>query len=613
MSASLATNTSNAVGLEPGVSESLVGDWLLSFNTEREAFPVRDVGSQPKFLESEAPGRLSVCLATTARRGFPLTAVVEGHYQAWLLGEIFGTNRRETSEQVLREVIRRESFAAELNGHYLLLTRNLKTRQWHVWTNRFGTVHAYYATDGRRAAVGTFSPAVADAASRRRLDWLGLTGFFSLGFFPQDRTHFEDVRIVPPASHFTFSDSGELLASRRYWEWWHSVDERRNYDETVAEFGRVFGEVMSDHSRDGRIAIPISGGLDSRTAIAAITRELSPSDERFWSYSYGYTDDSIETSIARKVAATRQLPFSAFTIKPYLFPRLDCVSASVEGFQDLTQCRQAAICEDIASHADCLIAAHWGDVWLDDAGLNGAASKKRESKGVATQAWQKIAKGGREWLLENLCTSRLDRNQPEILLRQMLQEELSRVDQIEDPDFLIKAFKTDQWSFRWTTASLRMFLPGALPRLPFYDTRMGDFFCTVPSEFVRGRRLQIDYLKRSASDLARIPWQAYDTNLFRYQHFDSWLLPKRALKKAWRIVKGKQVIERNWEVQLLGDSGRQGLTKWLLRPGLRLHEFVNPRAVRRLLDDFYSEPLAQKRGYTVSMLLTFSVWLEQYG
>ena len=158
-----------------------------------------------------------------------------------------------------------------------------------------------------------------------------------------------------------------------------------------------------------------------------------------------------------------------------------------------------------------------------------------------------------------------------------------------------------------------MFQAAAYPRLPFYDTRLADFFGTVPSEFVSKRRLQIDYLKRYAPDLARIKWQVYDTNLFRYHSFNTWLLPKRAVKKAWWLLRGKPVIERNWEVQFLNPQGRRGLEHWLLRPGLRLHEFFPPAALAGLLQDFCQDPLAQKRGYTVSMLLTFSVWLERYG
>jgi asparagine synthase (glutamine-hydrolysing) len=157
-----------------------------------------------------------------------------------------------------------------------------------------------------------------------------------------------------------------------------------------------------------------------------------------------------------------------------------------------------------------------------------------------------------------------------------------------------------------------MYQAGALPRLPFYDTRMTDFFATVPSAFVEGRRLQIDYLKRFAPDLARITWQAYGTNLYRVAHFDTWLLPARAVKKAMRALASRPVPERNWEVQFLGAEGRRGLEKHLIEPGRKLHAFVDPREVRTLLDGFFASPLEEGRGYTVSMLLTFAAFLEAH-
>jgi hypothetical protein len=157
-----------------------------------------------------------------------------------------------------------------------------------------------------------------------------------------------------------------------------------------------------------------------------------------------------------------------------------------------------------------------------------------------------------------------------------------------------------------------MFQPAAFPRLPFYDTRLSEFCCTVPTEYLRGRRLQVDYLRRRAPDLARIAWQATGRNLFQYDRSDLMKLPRRALRKLWRGLTGRPVIQRNWEVQFLSRAGRQGLERFLLRDDLRLHEFVSPAAVRELLDGFYGAPQANKRGYTVSMLLTFSAWLENY-
>jgi hypothetical protein len=73
---------------------------------------------------------------------------------------------------------------------------------------------------------------------------------------------------------------------------------------------------------------------------------------------------------------------------------------------------------------------------------------------------------------------------------------------------------------------------------------------------------------------------------------------------------GKKIIERNWEVQFDGPSGEAGLSRWLLRPGLRIHDLVPRKTIATLLEAFRQEPLKEGRGYTVSMLLTFSAWLE---
>ncbi|MDX1522463.1 MAG: hypothetical protein R3264_12625, partial [Anaerolineae bacterium] len=375
-------------------------------------------------------------------------------------------------------------------------------------------------------------------------------------------------------------------------------------------------DVLGDHTQQGRIALPISGGLDSRTTVAVLSSVdgASPAQDHLWPYTYGYTNDSVETRIARQVASARKLPIHTFTVRPYLFDQLDVVLASVEGFQDVTQARQATIIDELAGSSDYLIAAHWGDVWLDDMGLVNPQTHDRplSETDILQHALHKMEKRGHEWLVEHLCQPQLRRSNADSLLQEMVRTELAKVQHLDDPDFQVKAYKTDQWSFRWTTASLRMFQPGALPRLPFYDNRIADFFCTVPSEFVAGRQLQIDYLKRYAPDLARITWQAYDANLYNYQYFNSRLLPKRAFKKLRRTITRRPVIQRNWEVQFLNENGRQALRRRLLAPHLALHEFVSPLTLQTLYEDFYEAPSAHN-GYVVSMLLTFSAWLEKYG
>ena len=562
----------------PGVAVRSSGDWI---------------------LRRQAPGQ--------GWSGYPLTAAETGPWQLWILGELYGG---ADARAVAADVAMGRAPASALNGHLLLLGWNESERQWHVWTNRFGTVHAYYANDGSRAGLGTCFSAVSRAASRRRLDWDGLAGFFAFGFFPQDRTFFEDVRILRPSSHYVFDGAGRLLKSERYAGWRHRPDARRSPRDTVEAFASVLHPIMDEQSGSPeRMAVPISGGLDSRTTVAALTRPGRKTAAALWSYSYGYAGDSVETRIARRVAEARSLPFRALTVGPYLFDELDRVLACVEGFQDVTQARQAVVANLLAEQADVVMAAHWGDVWLDDMGLVGA---RPTEDGLVDHALAKISKRGRAWLLRHVIAPKLG-EAAEPRLRAMVAEELGRFPDIEDADFRMKAFKTDQWSFRWTLASLRMYQSGAFPRLPFYDSRMADFFATVPSEQVSQRSLQIEYLKRYAPDLARITWQAYQTNLYRAAHFDTWLLPARAVKKAVRLLSARRVPERNWEVQLLGEDGRRRLAEHLTSSGRKLHDVVDPAEVAALLESFFRSPLEEGRGYTVSMLLTFAAWLEKHG
>ena len=492
---------------------------------------------------------------------------------------------------------------SRLNGHYLLFAWNSEKNEWNVWTNRLATIHVYHTESTNGAAIGTCFGSVSRTAANYDYDEFGLLGFFAFGFFPQNRTYYKNVRILRPSTHEIFNSSGKLISSKRYWNWSFQPDHQRSYEDTVTELASLLREVMTDLCQNGKIAIPISGGLDSRSAIAA-----SP-DRDLWSFSYGYTSDSTETKIAREIAAARNIRFEAFTIKPYLMELLPYITEAVEGFQDLTQTRQAAVNDQLRSNADYVIAAHWGDVWLDAFGL----PEKQTEDQMISHAMKKFRKKGSNWLLENVCPSFIKNESYENILTQMMRDELRNLNSIHDADFWLKALKTEQWSFRWTISSLRAYQLAVFPRLPFYDTRLIDFFNTVPSSFVKHRRLQIDYLKRFAADLARISWQVYDANLFHYQHFKTWLLPKRVFRKAQRAISRAPVYQRNWEMQFLSESGRKNLRQYLCNgPGFKVEQFVSAQKIDTLLNEFFASP-SPETGYPVSMLLTFAAWLENHG
>lgn len=591
---------------------NFIGDLLITFNTDNQPGKKRLPAQPWVCIQEDVSWKLLIQKADPGWKGFPFQRFNIEDFEIFLLGELFGLQKQPNAlESLLSSIFLGSGEPSELNGHFLLLAWDALSLCWHVWTNRFASLHIYHAHDGQRSAISTYFLSASSLASRRKLDGFGLACFFNFGFFPQSRTYFDDVKVLQPASEYIFDENGSIMQQNRYWNWQYQPNLTRSHTETINEFGSIFQQIVADQSSSGSIALPISGGLDSRTIAGLLSSSAShlKNSTPIWAYSYGYAKNSAETRIARQVAAHQNFDFDSYVIKPYLFERLDRVMSSLEGFNDITMCRQAGIVDEISQHADYLLGGHLGDLVLDDAGLSSVDPGSMTISELSSYALQKIRRKGTAWINHNIVNSIIGEPLVDNLLQQFASDELEKLNEITDYDFRIKVFKIEQYCFRFTATGFRMYQPAAFIRLPFYDTRLVDWICTVPTKFIQNRRLQVDFLKQAAPDLAYIPWQVYDANLYAYQHFNTWLVPKRIVKKAWRMLLQERVKERNWEVQFLCPEGKSGLQRWLQQPGLRIHEFVSPKAIQKLLQNFYGSPQPDL-GYTVSMLLTFSTWLE---
>ncbi len=580
------------------MAERLIGDLLITFGNDAENCQARS--TQPwTMVANLGAGRVYTTQPDEQWRGFPLTESEDEEWRIWLLGELF-----DQSQPLTQAIFQPE----KLNGHFLLVGYEKLRKRVHVITSRLGTVHCYYADNGGIAAVGTFSPAAAQATGCSRLNLQAIVEFFTFGFFLGDKTHWQDVTILPAATDTVLDESGKIISQVPYWHWHYEPSASLTYDEAIDGFQDIFRSVLTKQIAQKRIALPLSGGLDSRSTLAELGEPGMGGAAQIFPFSYGYSKDSVETKIARQLGSKRGMPVRTWTIQPYLFDRIERVCAEVEGFQDLTICRQAYVVDELSKQADHIVAAHWGDVWLDDMGFLGQAMISDER--LAAVITKKYAKNGSQ-VLQSLFLPNLPTDWQEKIMANV-HTSLSGFDKINDLDFKIKAWKTSRWSFRWTLSSLRVFQAGMFPILPFYDNDLVDFFTQVPGEFLAGRKLQVDYLKRFAPDLARVKWQQFDANLYQYKGFTTWRLPRRAIQKLKRQFFPGPIVQRNWELQFLNPEGKAGLNQYLLEPGLKLHGLFSVQVLQQLLADFYRDPSAA-RGYAVSMLLTLSAWLEQYG
>lgn len=544
------------------------------------------------------PGHADFLLDLESPSSEPGWPALEGERgRMWCYGELlsYGAHEVYIGAHVLADWEKGRLRCERLNGRFVLLIQDRMTRAWEIITDRVGAMHCYaLRRDGCFPQVAS-DPLLLDSA--RRLDWLAIASFFTFGFFLDDKTYFTDVQILLPRSVYQIAPGGILIAHRRYWTWHHTPDTTTTYDAALARYDMLLRQAVGRTAR-GRIVLPLSGGLDSRSLAAKLPHGTL-------AYSYGYSPDSVEMHIAGQIAAASGFAFTRHIIRPYLFDRLGEVSRALHGAQDVTQARQTSVNAWVRGCADAVLTGLWGDVWCDQMGV---ADGLPQGTTLAAHTLHKFQKRGHAWLLDKISGPYINRGEAQTYLSEAVEAGLKEFEDIPDPDFRVKAYKTTRWAFRWSNASLRGFALGALPRVPYYDIDLIDFFCTLPTAWVRKRRLQIDHLKRYAPHLARIRWQDADANLY-LARYGYWLgLPRRALKKAHRLLTRQRPIERNWEVQLL--PAREQLMAYLLRPGFG--HLLPAGAVKALASEFFARPDAAK-GYAMSMLLTFAAWLELAG
>ncbi len=181
----------------------------------------------------------------------------------------------------------------------------------------------------------------------------------------------------------------------------------------------------------------------------------------------------------------------------------------------------------------------------------------------------------------------------------------------ENANAQIRAFKSLCWAPRWTSVNLVVFEAIKPIELPYYDARMCEFICGIPERYLAGRQIQIAYIKKRMPELAKLTWEAQRPfNLYNYRYNKvPWNLPYRVLNKIKRLTNNQPYIQRNWELQFLGETNEEALKKWLFETP-SFDDLVE-KGVREQIYKLFKEEDAVFYSHPVSMLLTLAVFAEK--
>jgi asparagine synthase (glutamine-hydrolysing) len=193
------------------------------------------------------------------------------------------------------------SFPAGLNGRFHGLLWDRKRGTSVLFNDRYGMHRIYYHFSKDAFYFAAEAKAIlAVRPELRRMDSRGLGEFVSCGAVLENRTLFEDIHVLPPASAWVFRN-GLLQKKDSYFhpkEWveQETLDPEVYYRELRQTFTRNLPRYFPTRER---IGMSLTGGLDSRMILAC--REPDPGSLPCYTFGSMFRENQ-DVRVARRVA-----------------------------------------------------------------------------------------------------------------------------------------------------------------------------------------------------------------------------------------------------------------------------------------------------------------------
>lgn len=434
----------------------------------------------------------------------------------------------------------------------------------------------------------------------QELDYKAICLFAATGFFWDDSTYWKNQKVLRPATINEIDEDGYIVRSESWFKWYYQP-KKQNLQDSVEQHQILLEQIINEQVRNQQVILPLSGGLDSRSQAVA----LHKLGKKVNSYSYSFQGGYKEHAISEQIAKACNFDFQAFEIPPnYLWNCIDELAQINQCYSEFTHPRQMAVIENFKKMQGVFSLGHWGDVLFDTGGDEGI-----QEKDLVKYIHKKVMKKGGLALAKSLWKCWNLEGDFETYLTQTTQNLLDQIE-IKNTSAKVRAFKSMYWAPRWTSINLSVFEAAHPITLPYYDDRMCQLICEIPEEHLANRQIQIEYIKQNNPKVARITWQ--DQKPFNLTNFHKnkvpFNLPYRISDKLKRILKektGKKYIQRNWELQFLGEENDSKLKAYLNDE--KFLNFVDKGVVDNIYNSFKNQD-AVYYSHAVSLLLTLSVW-----
>ena len=479
----------------------------------REAHPAR--GQYAEIIEERC--LFAICRMAGSSEGESRIAVsVDGKTRLFLEGEIFNLGevlgRKGLSPAECCLALFREDRLGDfkrLNGSFALLILDARDApRLLLVTDRLCSRPIYlFQKDGQCCFATNMAALLSFPQVDRRLCMQGLVEYFAVRRTSLDHTLYENVRVVPPASIWSFD--GGAPAIKTYWRmrWKPAPCNRNEAPEALAEHLRK--AVRRRIGGDKKCALLLSGGLDARAILAAADRPLKTITLAPF--------ENAEADAARRIAEATGSEHVFIQVPPGKVEEGFLDALSYGGGNYIPPFNFFPAAPEIAEHCDVALSGYGIDYTVRGMYMNNVflrlggavtqvprlrrASKDRLANQVASTLRYRLPAA----LLRRIFRPPLSA-ECEVRLRQSVREALApHEEEGIDPQNGWDSYTLCPLSKHYTFGDLLFLRHFVETRTPAYDRDLFDFFLSMPPAWRCSGKVFRKALQILSPKLARLP------------------------------------------------------------------------------------------------------------
>lgn len=230
-------------------------------------------------------------------------------------------------------------FVLRLNGTCCGVVLDLRAGRVMLFNDRFGLNRIYLHESGGRLYFASEAKSLLRVVpATRRLDPAAIAEVLTCGCVLQNRSLFEGIALMPPASRLLFAAGTSVRRDRYFdlsgWEQQERLPEAAYYEQLEATFSRIVPKYFRGRQK---VAMSLTGGLDGRMIMASSGR--GPGTVPCYTFGGSYRDCT-DVTYARRIARSCGQAHQVITVDGGFLPQFaQLAAASVyisDGAMDVT-------------------------------------------------------------------------------------------------------------------------------------------------------------------------------------------------------------------------------------------------------------------------------------